>query len=55
MKKKVYIKPETHAVQLAPSVILAASVIRKATDEDYLDKNIEGLWDNEEDKGFWAD
>ena len=55
MKKKRYIKPVVCVMEMETTAILAGSVIQKAGDEDYRDENVKDFWDNETDKGIWAD
>ena len=55
MKKKKYIKPVVSVMEMETTVILAGSVIRKATDEDYSDENVKDFWDNSTNKRIWAD
>ena len=55
MKKKKYIKPVVSVMEMETTVILAGSVIRKASDEDYSDENVKDFWDNTTNKGIWAD
>ena len=55
MKKKKYIKPVVSVMEMETTVILAGSVIRKASDEDYREENVKDFWDNTTDKGIWAD
>ena len=37
------------------TAILAGSVIRKAAEEDYSEEKVKDFWDNETNKGIWAD
>ena len=53
MKKKTYIKPVVSVMAMETTAILAGSVIRKATDEDYSDEKVKDFWDT--NKGIWAD
>ena len=55
MKKKKYIKPVVSVMEMETTVILAGSVIRKASDEDYSEENVKDFWDNTTDKRIWAD
>ena len=55
MKKKRYIKPVVSVMEMETTVILAGSVIRKASEEDYSDDNVKDFWDNSTNKGIWAD
>ena len=55
MKKKKYIKPVVSVMEMETTAILAGSVIRKASDEDYSEENVKNFWDNTTDKGIWAD
>ena len=55
MKKKKYIKPVVSVMEMETTVILAGSVIQKASDEDYREENVKDFWDNETNKGIWAD
>ena len=55
MKKKRYIKPVVSVMEMEATAILAGSVIQKAGDEDYSDENVKDFWDNETNKGIWAD
>lgn len=55
MKKKKYIKPVVSIMEMETTAILAGSVIRKASDEDYSDENVKDFWDNPTDKRIWAD
>ena len=55
MKKKRYIKPVVSVMEMETTAILAGSVIQKAGDEDYSDENVKDFWDNETNKGIWAD
>ena len=55
MKKKKYIKPVVSVMEMETTVILAGSVIRKASEEDYSEENVKNFWDNPTDKGIWAD
>ncbi len=55
MKKKRYIKPVVSVIEMETTAILAGSVIRKASDEDYSEDNVKNFWDNETNKGIWAD
>lgn len=55
MKKKRYIKPVVSVMEMETTVILAGSVIRKASDEDYSKENVKDFWDNPTDKRIWAD
>ena len=55
MKKKRYIKPVVSVMKMETTAILAGSVIQKAGDEDYSDENVKDFWDNETNKGIWAD
>ena len=55
MKKKKYIKPVVSVMEMETTVILAGSVIQKASDEDYSEENVKDFWDNPTDKGIWAD
>ena len=55
MKKKRDIKPEVSVMEMETTAILAGSVIRKASDEDYSDEKVKDFWDNETNKGIWAD
>ena len=55
MKKKRYIKPVVSVMEMEATAILAGSVIQKAGDEDYSDEKVKDFWDNETNKGIWAD
>ena len=55
MKKKKYIKPVVSVMEMETTVILAGSVIQKASDEDYREENVKDFWDNTTNKGIWAD
>ena len=55
MKKKRYIKPVVSVMEMETTAILAGSVIRKASDEDYSNENVKDFWDNSTDKRIWAD
>ena len=55
MKKKKYIKPVVSIMEMETTVILAGSVIQKASEADYSDENVKDFWDNPTDKGIWAD
>ena len=55
MTKKSYIKPVVSVMEMETTAILAGSVIRKASDEDYSKENVKDFWDNETNKGIWAD
>ena len=55
MKKKRYIKPVVSVMETETTAILAGSVIRKASDEDYSDEKVKDFWDNPTNKGIWAD
>ena len=55
MKKKKYIRPVVSVMEMETTVILAGSVIQKAAEEDYSDENVKNFWDNETNKGIWAD
>ena len=55
MKKKKYIKPVVSVMDMETTAILAGAVIQKASDEDYRDENVKDFWDNETNKGIWAD
>ena len=55
MKKKKYIKPVVSVMEMETTVILAGSVIRKAEEADYREENVKDFWDNETNKGIWAD
>ena len=55
MKTKRYIKPVVSVMEMETTAILAGSVIRKASDEDYSDDKVQDFWDNETNKGIWAD
>ena len=55
MKKKKYIKPVVSVMEMETTAILAGSVIRKASDEDYREENVKDFWDNTTNKGIWAD
>ena len=55
MKKKKYIKPVVSVMEMETTAILAGSVIRKAAEEDYSDKNVKDFWDSSTDKRIWAD
>lgn len=50
MKKKRYIKPVVSVMEMETTAILAGSVIRKASDEDYSDDKVQDFWDN--NKGY---
>ena len=43
MEKKEYIKPEMKVYQIETPSILAGSEIKKATDDDYSDGNVDKL------------
>ena len=43
MEKKVYIKPEMKVYQIETPSILAVSEIKKATDDDYSNENVNDL------------
>ena len=43
MKKKEYIKPEMKVYQIETPSILAGSEIKKATDDDYSNENVNDL------------
>ena len=55
MKKKSYLKPVVSVMEMETTAILAGSVIRKASEEDYSDDNVKDFWDNSTNKGIWAD
>ena len=55
MKKKRYIKPVDSVMEMETTAILAGSVIQKAAEEDYSEDNVKNFWDNETNKGIWAD
>lgn len=55
MKKKRYIKPVVSVMEMETTAILAGSGIQKAADVDYSDENVKDFWDNETNKGIWAD
>ena len=55
MKKKKYIKPVVSVMEMETTAILAGSVIQKAAEEDYSEDNVKNFWDNETNKGIWAD
>ena len=55
MKKKRYIKTVVSVMEMERTAILAGSVIKKASDEDYSDENVKDFWDNSTNKGIWAD
>ena len=55
MKKKRYIKPVVSAMEMETTAILAGSVIQKAAEEDYSEEKVKDFWDNETNKGIWAD
>ena len=55
MKKKKYIKPVVSVMEMETTAILAGSVIRKASDEDYREENVKDFWDSSTNKGIWAD
>lgn len=55
MKKKKYIKPVVSIMEMETTAILAGSVIQKAAEEDYSEDNVKNFWDNETNKGIWAD
>ena len=55
MKKKRYNKPVVSVMEMETTAILAGSVIQKASDEDYRDEKVKDFWDNETNKGIWAD
>ena len=55
MKKKKYIKPVVSVMEMETTAILASSVIRKAEEADYNDEKVKDFWDNETNKGIWAD
>lgn len=55
MKKKRYIKPVVSVMEMETTAILAGSVIQKAAEEDYSEDNVKNFWDNETNKGIWAD
>ena len=47
MEKKVYIKPEMKVYQIETPSILAGSNIKKATEDDYNDDNVNNLIEDE--------
>ena len=47
MKKKEYIKPEMKVYQIETPSILAVSEIKKATDDDYSNENVDKLIEDE--------
>lgn len=53
MKKKRYIKPVVSVMEMETTALLAGSVIRKASDEDYSDDKVQDFWDT--NKEIWAD
>ena len=55
MKKKKYIKPVVSVMEMETTAILAGSVIRKAEEADYREEKVKDFWDNETNKGIWAD
>ena len=55
MKKKKYIKPVVSVMEMETTAILAGSVIQRAVEEDYSEENVKDFWDNETNKGIWAD
>ena len=55
MKKKRYIKPVVCVMEMETTDILAGSVIQKAAEDDYSDEKVKDFWDNETNKGIWAD
>lgn len=55
MKKKKYIKPVVSVMEMETTAILASSGIQKAAEEDYREENVKDFWDNETNKGIWAD
>lgn len=55
MKKKRYIKPVVSVMEMETTAILVGSGIQKATDVDYSDEKVKDFWDNETNKGIWAD
>ena len=55
MKKKKYIKPVVSIMETETTAILAGSVIQKAAEADYSDEKVKDFWDNETNKGIWAD
>ena len=55
MKKKRYIKPVVSVMEMETTAILAGSVIQKAEEADYCNENVKDFWDNETNKGIWAD
>ena len=55
MKKKRYIKPVVSVMEMETTAILAGSVIPKASEADYSDEKVKDFWDNETNKGIWAD
>ena len=50
-----FIKPVVSVMEMETTAILAGSVIRKAGEADYSDEKVKDFWDNETDKGIWAD
>ena len=55
MEKKRYIKPVVSVMEMEATAILAGSVIQKAAEADYSDEKVKDFWDNETNKGIWAD
>ena len=55
MEKKRYIKPVVSVMEMETTAILAGSVIQREGDEDYSDEKVKDFWDNETNKGIWAD
>ena len=55
MEKKRYIKPVVSVMEMETTAILASSVIQKAAEDDYSDEKVKDFWDNETNKGIWAD
>ena len=55
MKKKRYIKQVVSVMEMETTALLAGSVIQKAGEADYSDEKVKDFWDNETNKGIWAD
>ena len=55
MKKKVYIKPEICVLQLDIQAALATSSVQQASEEDYTEEKVNGLWDKNDKWKIWAD
>ena len=53
MKRKKYIQPRICVAQMEPTVILAGSYIKKASQQDYEEESISGLRDD--DGNIFAD